>query len=147
MAVRDRATLKGYFITGAQPNQSQFSDFLDSTRLKSEPIPIDSVTFQVNALTFGSTTNWDANAGLNASLTLTGNTTLNILNAQAGQFFLLVVKQNSTGGYTITGPSGSKSVNSGSGAIALSGTANSVDIISGFYDGTNFYWMVNKSFT
>ena len=134
MAVRDRTTLKGYFISGAQPTATQFSDMLDSTRLKSEPIPVDSVTFGLNNLVYASTTNWDINAGLNAALTLTGNTTLNILNTQAGQFLFLVIKQDATGSHTVTLPAGSKVVNNGSGYLSLTGTANSIDILSGFYD-------------
>jgi len=147
MAVRDRTTLKGFFPTGGQPTASNFSDLLDSTRLKSEPIPVDSVTFGMNNLTYAATTVWDANAGLNAAVTLTGNATLNILNAVAGQFFFLVIKQDGTGGHSVTLPGGSKVVNNGGGALGLTGSANSIDILSGFYDGTNYFWLLNKSFS
>ena len=147
MAVRDRTTLKGYFITGAQPTATQFGDLLDSTRLKSEPVPVDSLTFGVNTLTYAATTNWDCNGGLNAELTLTGNTTLNILNMVAGQQLGIVVTQDATGGRTITLPAGSKVALGGGGVLVLSTAANAIDILGCFYDGTYFYWYIIKSFT
>lgn len=87
------------------------------------------------------------NALLNATLTLTGNIILNILNAQPGQFLFLVIKQDTTGSHAITLPASSKVVNNGSGYLTLTGTANSIDILSGFYDGTNYFWLLNKNFS
>lgn len=146
MAIKDRTTLKGYFPTGGQPTQQQFSDMLDSTFLKNETIPIANITFGVNVLTYAATINWDITAGQQAKLILTGNTALNILNMQAGQFYLLEVIQDTTGGHTLT-LSGAKVVNNSGGIIGLSSAANAIDLLSIYYNGATFYCMVNKSFS
>lgn len=146
MSIKDRTTLKGYFPTGGQPTQQQFGDVLDSCFLKNETVPIANVTFGMQVLTYGATTNWDITAGQQAKLVLTGNTTLNIQNMQAGQFFLLEVVQDATGSRTLT-LTGAKVVNSGGGIVGLSTAANAIDLMSIYYNGTTFYVMVNKSFS
>lgn len=147
MAIKDRTTLKNYFITGAQPTQAQFGDLLDSTFLKGDTVPVNNITYGINNLTYNTTTTWDFNNGGNALVTLTGNTVLSIANMQAGQFGLLVVKQDATGGRTITLPASSRVVNGGGGAVALSTAANTIDVLSVFYDGTNYYWLCNLTFS
>lgn len=148
MAQQDRDTLKSYFQTGDQPTQSNFEDVFDSAYLRGDTIPVANLTFGMNNLTYASpNTTWNFNDGANASVTLTGDTTLAISNMQAGQFGLLIVKQDATGGRSILLPGGSKVVNGGGGAIALSSAPNAVDILSVFYDGTNYYWLCNLTFS
>jgi hypothetical protein len=93
----------------------------------------------VQTLVYGSTTDWNMNQGENAILTLTGNTTLTISNAVAGTFGIIEVRQDSSGGRTMTLPTGSTG-SGGVGNIALTFTANAVDILGFFYNGTSFRW-------
>ncbi|MBA3830128.1 MAG: hypothetical protein H0X33_14405 [Taibaiella sp.] len=148
MAQRDRTTLKGYFITGAQPTQPQFSDLLDSVFLKNDTVPVGNITYGIGTLTDGTTITWDFNTiGSNATVTIGGNRTLSISNMQAGQYGLIVVHQDATGSRTLILPAGSKVAGSGAGLAVLSTAPNSIDILSVFYDGTNYFWLVNQSFT
>lgn len=101
-------------------------------------------TFQT--LTFGSTITWDQTKGSASAVTLTGNATLSITNVVAGMYGLIRVTQDATGSRTLTLPSGSKVINGGVGAVALTTTANATDVLSYFYDGTNYYWTVGFNY-
>lgn len=147
MSVESRATIKGYFNTGDKPTESQFGNLLDSVWMKGDSIPVDGVTYGIQTLTYGSTTTWDIANGQNAELTLTGNTTLAIVNLLVGQVLLLVVHQDGTGSRTITLPAGSKVGYGGAGAVTLTTTPNAIDILTCFNDGTRLYWLINKQFT
>lgn len=70
------------------------------------------------------------------SITLSGNITWNAFgNPEAGQSMTMIVKQPSSGGpYTLT-----STMKFAGGAKTLSTAANAIDIITVFYDGTN-YW-------
>ena len=52
MPEQSRGTLKGYYVTGAKPSESNFVDFLDSVVLMTtgttdnEPVPLTSITEQ-----------------------------------------------------------------------------------------------------
>lgn len=102
----------------------------------------------VQSLTDGATVTW-ATSGVqfpNAVVTLGGNRTLAITGAISGQSGTLIVKQDGTGSRTLTLPSGSKVRDGGSGAVTLSTAANSVDILSYLYDGTNYFWTYAKNY-
>jgi hypothetical protein len=101
-------------------------------------------TFQT--ITFGSTITWDQTKGATAAVTLTANTTLSITNAVAGMYGLIRVTQDATGSRTFTLPAGSKVINGGGGAVALTTTAGATDVLSYFYDGTNYYWTVGYNY-
>ena len=69
-------------------------------------------------------------------LTLTGNATVTMPTATAGRSFLLMLKQDGTGGRTVTWstvkwPAGT--------APTITSTASKMDIFSFFADGTNWY--------
>jgi hypothetical protein len=97
-------------------------------------------------LTFGSTTTWDQTRGATAAVTLTANTTLSITNAVAGMYGLVRVTQDATGSRTIALPAGSKVINGGGGVVSLTTTADATDVLSYFYDGTNYYWTVGYNY-
>jgi hypothetical protein len=99
------------------------------------------------ALTDGATITWNCSLGLNASVTLAGNRTLAITNPIAGSTGVLVVTQDGTGSRTLTLPSGSLVVNAGAGAIALTATASAKDVLSFYYNGTNYFWTYGKGFS
>lgn len=93
----------------------------------------------IQNLVYASTTVWNMDQGENAILTLTGNTTLSIINAVAGSFGIIEVRQDTSGGRTMAFPVGSTGAG-GMGNIALTFTANAVDILGFFYNGTSFRW-------
>jgi hypothetical protein len=69
-------------------------------------------------------------------VTMTGNCTFTLTNPTAGETYLLKLLQDATGTRTGTWPAAVKWP--ASTAPTLSG-ANKVDIVSLFYDGTNYY--------
>jgi hypothetical protein len=101
------------------------------------------------ALTDGATITWTCDptkVSQNASVTIAGNRTLAMSGANNGMQGILFVKQDGTGSRTLTLPPGSKVAGGGSGAVTLSTAANTVDALSWTYDGTSFFWLLNKNF-
>jgi hypothetical protein len=89
------------------------------------------------------TLNW--NNGQKQVITLTGNITSLTLTAPSGVGnFLLRIVQDATGTRTITWPSSVR----WAGALApvLSTAANAVDIITFYYNGTNYYGVASLNF-
>ena len=70
-------------------------------------------------------------------LDLNQNATLS-LTTTAGQTITLIIKQDSTGGRTLTWPSGCKFAG---GSSSLTGTANSIDIATVFNDAYGVYYV------
>lgn len=97
-------------------------------------------------LTDGATITWDVSQGQNANVTLGGNRTLAISNPVAGEYYTLRVIQDGTGSRTLTLPAGSKVVGGGAGAITLTTTAGAMDILTAYYNGTNYYWTYGTNF-
>lgn len=87
---------------------------------------------------------WNLLNGYNAKVTLGGNRTLAITNAYSGMSGLLMVKQDGTGGRSLTLPAGSKIL--GGGVLALSTAPNAVDILTFVFDGTNYFWSLGKRY-
>lgn len=98
------------------------------------------------ALTDGATITWDLSVSTNASVTLAGNRTLAITNPVAGMYGTLVVTQDATGTRTLTLPAGSKVINGGAGAVTLTTTGAAKDILTFYYDGTNYYFNYGKNY-
>ena len=104
---------------------------------------------QVNApittLSDAATITWDANVSPNATVTLAGTgRTLTMSNQVAGGSYVLYIKQDATGGRTITTwtgfkfPFGVKPT--------LSAAPNAVDILTFLSDGTNLFGVAQYSF-
>ena len=109
--------------------------------------PIYASTPQV--LTDASTISWDPINGLNASVTLAGNRTLNFTNTLlAGSYGTLVVTQDATGGRTLTLPSTANKVlgSTSTTTIGLSSAAGAKDILNFYYDGTNCFWNIGQGY-
>jgi hypothetical protein len=107
--------------------------------------PIYATTTQT--LTDGATITWTATSGLNAKVTLAGNRTLAISGAPTGSYGTLVVTQDATGSRTLTLPASSKVIGAASaGVVTLSTTANKVDILTFYYDGTTYFWNVGLNY-
>jgi hypothetical protein len=78
------------------------------------------------------------------TFTANGNFTLNLpTNMAAGQNLVLIITQDATGSRVMTSNAGYKFVN---GSKILSTTANSIDIVSVFYDGSRYLANLNKSY-
>lgn len=96
------------------------------------------VSKAVQTLTDGSTITWNANNGLNSTITLHGNRALAISNPVAGYLYRIRIKQDSVGNRTITDWPDSTLWPTGT-PPTLSTTANAVDLVTFYYDGTYFY--------
>ena len=70
-------------------------------------------------------------------LQLTGNITLTYNNVKPGAYYILIVEQDGVGSHGITFPAGTKA---SGGALDLTGTANSIDIISVYVRSTGSYY-------
>jgi hypothetical protein len=100
-------------------------------------------------LTDAATIAWNPLNGLNASVTLGGNRTLNFSGSLiAGSYGTLVVTQDVTGGRTLTLPSVANKVlgSTSTTTIALSTAAGAKDIVNFYYDGTNYFWNVGQGY-
>lgn len=84
----------------------------------------------------------DFNNGITQSLVLIGDATLSFLNPVAGNYYTLLVKQDSAGGHLITWPS---AVKWSGGGITLTTTGLQTDVLTLVYDGT-LYYQVSASF-
>lgn len=95
------------------------------------------------ALTYAATITPDVANGNVQTVTLTGNVTFSAFaNPEAGQSLTLIVKQDATGSRTLT-----STMLFAGGNKTLSTAANAVDIISVFYDGTNYYASLATNFS
>ena len=84
----------------------------------------------------------DAAAGTIFNYTLTGNITLSSLsNAVAGTSMTIILTQDATGNRTLT-----STMKFAGASKTLSTAANSIDIMSVFYDGTTYYASLTKGY-
>lgn len=142
------------WITGAAPILKTAANAVDviqlvydatNTKYYAQPFVQNNST--VATLTDAATVNWAYDINYNATVTLGGNRTLAITGVYAGAYGTLKVVQDATGSRTLTLPAGSKVVNGGAGAVTLTTTANAIDIITFYYDGTNYFWNVGLNYT
>ena len=84
----------------------------------------------------------DASSGTVHKMTLTGNVTINSLaNAATGSNATLIITQDGTGSRTLT-----STMKFAGGSKTLSTTASNIDVITVFYDGTNYLASLVKGF-
>jgi hypothetical protein len=96
----------------------------------------------VYTLSYASTITPDVANGTIQKVTLTGNVTFSAFsNPVAGQSMTLIVTQDGTGSRTLT-----STMKWSGGTKTLSTAAGSIDIISVFYDGTNYFASLGKAF-
>jgi hypothetical protein len=100
-------------------------------------------TEKVNAIgSSGGTVTPNISLGSIQSITLTSNMTFSsITNIVAGQSFTLIVTQDGTGSRTLT-----STMKFAGASKTLSTAASAVDIISVFYDGTNYWASLTKGY-
>lgn len=84
----------------------------------------------------------NAAAGTIYNYTLTGNITLNTLtNVVAGTSMTIILTQDGTGNRTLT-----STMKFAGNSKTLSTAASTTDIVSVFYDGTNYYAVLSKGY-
>ncbi|MCP4089279.1 MAG: hypothetical protein GY746_05760, partial [Gammaproteobacteria bacterium] len=119
-----------------------------STTSPASKLDVDGVVLSKNdavqSLTSATAISMDVSSGHNATVTLAHNATITMSNLYAGAKGFIILTQDATGSRTLTiSPAPITAAGAG---YALTGTANSVDMIPYFYDGTNLYVNVNKDF-
>ena len=88
---------------------------------------------------------WDLNTQQSSVMTLTGNANLNSpSNQQAGGSYILIVKQDGTGGHSL-GFDGAYKFPNGV-TPAVSSSANKVDVFSFVSDGTFMYGSISRNY-
>lgn len=93
----------------------------------------------VQTLADGPTVTFNVTGGYNAQLTLGASRTLAFANTNAGEYYTLKVIQDSSGNHALTLPAGCKVIGAGGGGVTLTAAANATDILTFFYDGTNYF--------
>jgi hypothetical protein len=102
---------------------------------------------KINALTSSSTITVDADLAPVHKVTLGINTQFGIANLSTGQTVTLIIVQDGTGSRTATFTSDTSSaVKFAGGTPALTTTANAIDIVTIFNDGTNLYGNIAKAY-
>jgi hypothetical protein len=106
---------------------------------------VNFTTFDEKVIAGGSVTGTltpDVAAGTIYQYTLNGNVNINTLaNAVAGSSMVIILTQDATGSRTLT-----STMKFAGGTKTLSTAANSVDIVSVFYDGTTYYATLSKGY-
>ena len=132
-------------ITGVDVQQGSLqwepnTEILTATYLKGA---LKSYREPVFALTYAATLTPDIGTNGNVQkVTLTGNVTISaFISPVAGQSCTLILVQDATGSRTLT-----STMKFAGGLKTLSTAANSIDILSIFYDGTNYYASLGKGF-
>lgn len=101
--------------------------------------------FAVTTLTDGANISWDLSANQVARVTLGGNRTLsNPTNKVEGNVYVLVVKQDGTGGRTLSFSSDYKFA--GGTAPTITTTASKADVLTFVCEGTNLLGVASQSF-
>lgn len=101
--------------------------------------------FAVTTLTDGANIAWDLAANQVARVTLGGNRTLsNPTNKVEGNVYVLIVKQDSTGGRTLSFSSDYKFA--GGTAPTITTTASKADVLTFVCEGTNLLGVASQSF-
>ena len=95
-------------------------------------------------LSDAATITWDYKLGYNAKVTLGGDRSLSITNANDGDYGTLIVTQDATGGRVINFGANDKFAD---GTYSFSSTGTQSDIFTWVYDGTDYYWNYNKNFS
>jgi len=87
---------------------------------------------------------WYVNTTPKINVTLTANTTLEISGVTNGSEGVIIIKQGTATGNTMTLPTGSLVANGGAGYVTLTTGLNAIDILTFTYDGSKYYF--NQSF-
>lgn len=90
-------------------------------------------------LTDAPTITFDVTISKNAQVTLGGNRTLTFAGIQPGEYYTLLVIQDGTGARSLVLPAECKVINGGAGTVILTEAAGALDLLTFYYDGTNYF--------
>jgi hypothetical protein len=150
LIVSDGAT-NGYVLTSNSEGMGYWAPVSGSS-VTGDVITIDPF------IDLGSVTGftWDVSGNsTNYEVTLTGNTTMDLINVRNGESGVIIVNQDGVGNRLLTFGTVNgigtthKVLNGGGGSPTLTGNANAIDILSFIYNGTNdiMYWTVGNDYT
>jgi len=97
---------------------------------------------------------WDVSGNSsNYEVTLTGNTTMDLINVRNGEFGTIIIKQDGVGNNLLTfgtvngSATTHRVVNGGGGTPTLTANANAIDILSFTWNGGTMFWTVGNDYT
>lgn len=137
-AVFDGLALKVALESGKHLPDNNFTD-TDSTKVAGLP------NYSVQALS-GTTPAWNSASGINATLTLSGNTTITLSNLVAGTSGNITLTNPATA-YTVTFSGYTNKISPGiytSANVATASGGSKIDVLSWWYDGTYLHWAGTK---
>jgi len=135
-----------YMNSGAGAGTKYFLYTADDTHL-SRLGTVERYNEKINSLTSSSTITVDADLAPVHKVTLGVNTQFGIANLSTGQTVTIIIVQDATGSRTASFTSDtSTAVKFAGGTSTLSTAANSIDIVTIFNDGTNFYGNIAKAY-
>jgi hypothetical protein len=137
-------TTGGATFTGGTVNgQTNFTNGLSATTISA-----GTILTKFQTLTDAATINWDYSLGANCEVTLTANRILSVTNVNDGQFGTIIVKQDGTGGHTLSlgSPGTHRVANGGGGSVLLTSTPSAQDVLSFFYRNSVFYWNIGYNY-
>jgi hypothetical protein len=105
---------------------------------------MDGLTSEYDAGNSGSALTIDFTDGYSQKVTLTGDVTFTFTNPQNGKNYLLKLVQDATGSRTVTWPANVKW--SDGITPVISETASHCDIVSLYYDGTNYFASIVQNY-
>lgn len=108
--------------------------FSATTDLLKDNADIAESLFIPQTLVYGATVNWDSDLGHDATLNLSGDPTLNVINIKPGRYSL-IVRQDATGGRTINFNTGFSNASN----VQLDTDSNAISVVQFVSDGTSLY--------
>lgn len=150
-------TISATSITArTQFSQTAYTNILSATTISGNSILTTAGTIYLSNKTVqtltqsGGTLTWNVTNGQNAIITATTNTTaFTMNNLVAGEYYTIEYIQGGSGSYTLALPTSpiSKVVDGGGGAVTLTTSVGSKDILTAYYNGTTLNWTYGKNFT
>jgi hypothetical protein len=135
------ATTAGTVTTAAQPNITSVGTIANLT-VTNVNLTAYNETVIAGGSTGAATLTPNVDSGTIFNYTLTGNITINALgNAVAGSSAVLILTQDATGNRLL-----SSTMKFAGNSKVLSTDANSIDIMTVFYDGTTYYATLSKGY-
>jgi len=137
---RNARLFTGNYLVGMQTNPDDLSKYQPKEYFRQQTIRT------LDLQESGGYVSWDLDKSNVARITLNGDYIVNNpTNMKDGGTYILILKQDSTGGRSITFDSSFKWP--GGTAPSLTATANAIDIVSFVSDGTNMYGNLNNDYS